>query len=339
MSINLINSISFLTFVTGFLINCTPNMQKVSTKPVELSNNLVEVKMWPEAGGRIVWLGLKGLGNVLEFDSTIFERPAMRIPALSGTSDFMTLNGHIVWLGPQSTWWADQELNEKRKKNNVPWPPDPYLTYGGYQVSGNLSDHIKMVSPDSPVTGIQLEKEVLLTDSNIIHFKVKGTNIRNSPVSRDLWLNTRFNGWSRAYVPVADTAYVRVEDTSVPYDIIQGYFTYQPLEVTEKMGNSKAFINPSRPFIAGFTNTQLLIIEFESHNNSIIHPEHSLVEIYNHINPGDTSDALLELEYHAPFRTLQPGESMETWEKWSIYPYNGDATDEARIAYLQKLGF
>lgn len=339
MSINLINSVSILTFVAVFLINCSPSMQKVSTKPVELTNNSVEVKIWPEAGGRVVWLGLKGIGNVLEFDSSIFEKPFLKIPVTSENSDFMTLNGHIVWLGPQSTWWADQDLNEKRKKNNAPWPPDPYLTYGNYKVSGNLTNTVSLISPDSPITGIRLEKEILLTDSNVVIFNVKGTNIRNSPVSRDLWLNTRFNGWSRVYVPVADTAHLKVDGKSVPYEINKGYFTFQPMSVTEEIGNSKAFIYPSRPFIAGFTETQLLIIEFEPHDRSLIHPEHALVEIYNHINPADTSDALLELEYHAPLRILQPGESMETHEQWTLYPYLGEKTDEARIAYLQKLGY
>lgn len=311
----------------------------VNTKPVELRNNSLTVKVWPEAGGRVVWLGLNGRENLIEFDENIFSMGSMEIPAANEKSDFMTLNGHTVWVGPQSTWWTDQHFNTQRCEKRIPWPPDPYLYYGSYTVHGNLNNEVLLKSPDSPITGIKLEKTIFLTDTNVVLFSVKATNIRNAVVSRDLWLNTRFKGWSRAFVPVADSADVIVDKGTIPYQIKEGFFSYLPQETTGKIGNSKAFIYPSKPVIAGFTGNQLLLIEFEPHPRESIHPEQALVEIYNHTNLDDRKDALLELEYHAPFYHLKPGETMETWERWTVLPYEGNDSDSARIAFLKQLGF
>ncbi|HLT43821.1 MAG TPA: DUF4380 domain-containing protein, partial [Luteimonas sp.] len=52
----------------------------------------------------------------------------------------------------------------------------------------------------------------------------------------------------------------------------------------------------------------------------------------------DPDSGLLELEVHAPMRTLAPGGSMAAGETWTVFPYDGPDTLEAqRAALLQAL--
>ena len=44
------------------------------------------------------------------------------------------------------------------------------------------------------------------------------------------------------------------------------------------------------------------------------------------LNKAETS--LIELEYHAPFKTLKPGESMKANEVWEILHYSGKHNED-----------
>ena len=49
---------------------------------------------------------------------------------------------------------------------------------------------------------------------------------------------------------------------------------------------------------------------------------------------ADAKAGLLEMEVHAPYRTLKPGEEMEAVEWWTALPYDGADTREAQVAFL-----
>ena len=65
----------------------------------------------------------------------------------------------------------------------------------------------------------------------------------------------------------------------------------------------------------------MFTIYFEKHKKTEIHPAQGLVEIYNHTEHCEGND-LLEVEYHAPYKTLNVGESMSAWEVWRIEKQN-----------------
>ncbi|PZQ21579.1 MAG: hypothetical protein DI562_20555 [Stenotrophomonas acidaminiphila] len=49
---------------------------------------------------------------------------------------------------------------------------------------------------------------------------------------------------------------------------------------------------------------------------------------------GDVQAGLLEMEVHAPFRTLAAGEAMQAQERWTLLAYDGPETQEAQVAFL-----
>jgi hypothetical protein len=85
--------------------------------------------------------------------------------------------------------------------------------------------------------------------------------------------------------------------------------------------------------MAGFAGDQLFVIRFAHQDRSLIHPEQGQVELYLD-ETADPGKGLLEMEVHAPYRTLQPKQSMEAEESWTVLSYDGADTYEAQVAFL-----
>jgi len=322
------------------------NMRKNDNKDetaslIMLSNSHVEVGILPEAGGRIVLLRQPGKKNVLKSDPALWDSAKQEHPNVSVNSKFIPYNGHIVWLGPQSEWWIHQDVAPERKSDRAPWPPDPYLVSGNYTVEED-QDKVIMTSPDSEVSGVRLTKEVSLESEGTVCFEVTGKNIRDSVIGWDLWLNTRLPGTTKCYVPVKDGGIMRIdgeethEKDTMLYSIEKGFFTFFPEKPSEGKNNriAKAFIYPAKNFMVAFNNQQALIIYFSLHPKEVIHKEQALVEIYNQVGTSPT-DHLLELEYHAPYEKLMPGQEMKTSETWKLLEYNGNDNPEEHIAFIK----
>ena len=100
-----------------------------------------------------------------------------------------------------------------------------------------------------------------------------------------------------------------IQPLTVKHAICRNFFYYLPEEPASqvKQKNSKALITPSADWLAAFTGDYCLQIHFPLYPPEQTHPEQGMVEIYDHTS-HDRSDALMELEYHGPYKTLQPGE-------------------------------
>ena len=310
--------------------------------PLILSKGTLFIKILPHIGATIVSLEKGNSGNLLKSDSSLWNDKD--IPELNAFSDFKAYNGSTIWVGPQKDWWIKQNFNIARRDTAAPWPPDPYITCGEYKSLRNDKNCISLESPESPISGITVKKEIAINEDESIYLNTAFTNIIDKPISWDIWYNTRIEGYSKVFVPVASQNDVRIvpvlNDSSqaMPYDIKNGFFTYNATipenQFTER--SSKSYIYPSRPWMAAFIGKQLLIIRFEHHDRKTIHPEQALVEIYNHTEHSP-SKALLELEYHSPYRTIKPGEIMEAWEVWKIYENVDTETNDSKTAYLNEL--
>ena len=309
-----------------------------------LENSGTRVGILTDVGGRIVYLSSEGSPNILKSDSTLWNEPESERPVPGFNSNFKAYNGHIVWLGPQSEWWAHQEGNQARKKSKAVWPPDPWLIYGKYEIIEQTDTSIKMMSPYSEISGMRLIKSVRVEADGSVYFEVDGVNYSRLPVSWDLWMNTRVDGFSMAYVPVDSAGSVRIDDgkadpkSRVKHAVCRNFFYYLPGEPERdvKQKNSKAYITPSKGWLAAFTSGHCLKIEFPLYSPEKTHPEQGMVEIYDHTS-HDRSDALMELEYHGPYKTLQPGEHYKTWERWKVYPYKKKNTPTKQIRFLEKI--
>jgi len=312
-----------------------------------LENDRIRVGILPHVGGRIVLLRRPDGENVLHSDPTLWTTPESEAPEPTVDAPFAAYNGHITWVGPQSGWWTQQNLDAVRRERAPGWPPDPWIVLGRFEVEEKTEDRVKMVGPASPVTGLRMMREIELRDDGTVFVRVTAENTRREPVSWDLWSNTRMAGRNRCYVPCTKSR-VRVEfktgnmaaDRPMPVDGDDGFFTFDPprrFEDGVMSYVSKAFIAPKIGLIAGFTSEDVLLKRAELPGPKDVHPEQSPVEIYQALSADGKRD-LLELEMHGPFRTLAPGESMTFEETWQVLPYRGPDTPAAHVSFLRKLG-
>ncbi len=343
MSITKILIIGLLVLVAGCKGKNMDKTAKETASLIILENNNIEVGILPEAGGRIVLLRQPGKKNILKSDPALWDS-AKKQPEISVNTEFIAYNGHIVWLGPQNEWWVHQNLHTDRKAAQAPWPPDPYLVAGNYTITAQSDTKIHLQSPESAVSGIQLTKIISITDNGTVKFEVTGQNIRDSIVKWDLWLNTRLPGTARFYVPVDDDGIMRIsseqnnEKDTMQYTVEQGFFTFDPQKPTKGKQNriAKAFLHPSDNYIIAFNKRQAFILRIPMHEKKSIHPEQALIEIYNQVG-NEASDHLLELEYHAPYKKLQPGEKMKTSQTWELMEYNGENNPQAHIKFIKSI--
>jgi hypothetical protein len=292
----------------------------------------------PALGGRVLHFGAPGMPNLIKVGAAVETDPA---PAVAADADDIAHFGHDVWLGPQSGWWTDQDANTARRDAAAIWPPDPYLSFAPMRILRRDASALVLEGVDSPVTGVRLRKRFAVDpgDDATVHVHVQARNIRHRPVARDLWFNTRVAASMRVYVPVAGEDDVRVDTHAgmAPPDwaIERGLLVLSPAPPPEGIATrrGKVFLQPSAGWIAGFDRGQLFLIRFEHQPRARIHPEQGQVELYVE-HGSDLAAGLLELEVHAPYRTLAPGGTMEAGERWSVLRYEGADDPGAHATFL-----
>ncbi|MFO7447155.1 MAG: DUF4380 domain-containing protein [Ignavibacteriaceae bacterium] len=306
-----------------------------------LSNDKIEVGILPEIGGRIVLLRKPGFNNILKSDERFWNNPEKQKPEISAFSEFVAVGGHITWVGPQKEWWIHQNLNENRRKERANWPPDPYLIFGKNEIISKSHNSVKMMGPESPVSGVRLLKEISIDDEGIVTVKTTAENIRDEIVQWDLWMLTRLDGFAKAFVPIEENGILEllISETATteptPYKVEDKYFTFYPSVPVEpkKEQVQEAHLNASEGYIAGFSEEQMLLIKFEKLDKDLIHSSHGLVELYNSINEtGD--ERLLELEVHGAYKILSPGETMSLTETWELAAYQDKNNAADQIKFL-----
>ena len=310
-------------------------VQAAEVERIRVQSTDVVLEVTPALGGRVLHVGRIGHPNLIRVGEPVASQP---MPAVSADADDIGYLGHDVWLGPQSGWWSDQQVNPSRRAAKAVWPPDPYLAFAQTQVVARSPERLVLEGIDSPVTGVRLLKSFAFdpADPSTLVVTATARNIRDRPVARDVWFNTRTSAATRVYVPVADARDVRVEgeDGVVPaWRIERGVFSFQPATPAMTLRRGKVFLQPSAGWMAGFAQGQVLVIRFEHQPRAAIHPEHGQVELYlDHAR--DVQAGLLEMEVHAPFRTLAGGEAMQARERWTVLSYDGPETQEAQMAFL-----
>ena len=263
-------------------------------------------------------------------------RPIAPVPSAQ-LLDFTAYNGHEVWVGPQSQWWKHQDINLEKRESDLFWPPDPYISYGCVTITSRTACSLVMVGPDSPVSGIRFTKRISLDGRGGLRFEVEACNIRPVPMAWDLWMLTRTDGHNPVlclwFLPTR-CGWDRLRTAMrvpAPYEVLKvgadAYFTFT-LSCAMRLSAStaKAFIHPCRPFMATLSGDSLLVIHFEHHDQQLLHPEQTEVELYNYAS--EDAAALMEMEYHAPYVLLQPGQTMSACEFWQVLPYVGSCTRE-----------
>jgi len=330
-----ITTLALATLLAG----CTCPTKELDTMDslTLLKKNDITLGMLPQAGGRPVFLQIADGGNILSADASLWSN-AETIGRKSVEENGWTgFNGHIFWIGPQSAFWSDQDIQPELR--GEPWPPDPYVTLLPFEVTGQSDSTIHLKSQDSPVSGLRIDSSYELLDVGHIRIQAQATNIRETAVSKDLWSNTRVYPDSHFFVPIADESQVRIDTLgapALPTEYADGFFRFDNdgMQADAAWAN-KAFIYPRLPYIAKFLEKHVFIKRFDSIPADRIHPEQGAVEIYLDV-PRKGYPGLLELEAHSAYGEIAPSASTSWNEDWLILPYEGPEDPAAQRAFLRK---
>jgi Domain of unknown function (DUF4380) len=311
------------------------------TDEFKLKSRDLEVLITPNAG-RILALSRNGQENLIKTGVPIKDNVITPVDANTG---FVPHLGHEVWFGPQSEWWSHQNLNTKRRDMKAAWPPDPFSVLAKNQIIFQSADKIVMKSGVSPVTGLEVEKTFSLVadDPRQLDLIVKAINRRETEVSWDIWFNTRSFPQTRIYAPVDETTNVRSmtwespDSVKVEYEIVQNLLSLKlekpPKGKSKLMG--KILFQPTQGWFAAFYKKQLLIVQFPHVPIEKIHPEQGQLEFYLEHSPRNDSLEVLEMEVHAAYKKLKPGEEMQARERWTLIEYSGDESADAQREFLR----
>jgi len=304
---------------------------------IYITKHGIKLGVSPEIGGMMLYLSKNNSENIVRSNPILYDSAVAVSPEI--LRDIVPFIGHATWLGPQSDWWQQQSVHEERKQQVATWPPDPTITEGAYTIRNKTNNSISLLSAESPIWGVQLQKDYVINPDGSIFISV--TLIANKKtVAWDIWFNTRVHGFHDTYI-YATPENIRTEhvispqSTEMPSQYTHGFFHYTACEppYTHLERNSKTFIYPQTPNIYMFSEKNALHITFEKHQKSELHPEQALVELYIHTEKN-AEKSFLELEYHSPYKTIHPGETMSAWQVWNVHDYSGQKNSNEHIQFI-----
>ena len=263
----------------------------------------------PDAGGRLVLLRTEKGKNWLDSNpaawGALHPQPALESPFS------YSLFGAVVWAGPQSAFWTDQDLDPGRKARKAIWPPDPFNEWGRASVQKKSETEVLLRVPASPVTGLQMTKIYRISKTGELTLEIIATNTRPRLVRWDLWPDIHVDPHATVYVPLAPDRPLRVEFPSG--DKKEGAIARDGAQVISpgvsaggKEWSTKAFIHTSQQKATCVRDGKSLVLEGSLTDANRVHPEQAAVEIYR--LGGD--QPRLEVEMHSAYCSLQPDESL-----------------------------
>lgn len=331
-------SVKVAACALGLLLSVAPTVPAEpipGPQTVLLDNGVLQLTVTPALGGRLLEARLAGLPNIIKVGQAVRWQPD---PPVSAEADDIAYLGHDVWVGPQSQWWSQQQVNSSRRQAAANWPPDPYLSLASTTVVHRDNHWLALQGEPSPVSGLSLHKQFKLSPqrADTAQLRVSARNVREQPVAWDLWFNTRVAAAARVFVPVAAASDVRLQPASpdphsrpayaLEHGLLQLAARPGPQQVAQR---GKLLLQPSAGWLAAFDQGQVLLIRFDRQPRRLIHPEQGQIELY-----VDTQTGLLELELHAPYRQLLPGQQMWAEEQWTLLRYDGADEPQSQRLFL-----
>ena len=221
-------------------------------------------------------------------------------------------------------------------------PTDPWISTGRFKIIDRTASSLKLEGPQSPISGLLIRKEVYILPDGAVQLKAEAVNIRSSNVSWGLWSITRLAGAVRCYAPSASCRlrmYAPAPESvqALQYDIIDGFFTFRAPEVFDGRDyQMKAFLNSPKGLLCAFGSDFMFMKTFNVASPHETHPNQAPLEIFQKISE-DASANVLELEFHGPYKTLAPGESLLVNETWRLIHYDGAKNTKANLEFLRPI--
>ncbi len=316
--------LSHLCFFAMLLL--CPVLQAGEEDLLTLKDREVVLGVKAELGGRVMLFRRTDGENVIHSDEAHWRLKDDEIPPRDAKSPSVEYMGHIVWVGPQSKWWQDADGDLKPLTSG--YHCDPYLIYDRCKVLEHSSEKLVLMGNTSPLNGMRMKKEFELLDNARVKITVTVTNMRNRPVTWNIWSNTRFK-------PVGKCGFFVTEKSNLNLSFV-GWRPWKERSLMFSVDKSMcSFMEPPAEAVKQFTFMGKLAYRqycpiYAVYGNSLFMKEvlgnpnmwktpsgHYPLEVYQRYANGPRGN-VMELEFHSPQFTLQPGQSESFAELWTL---------------------
>lgn len=319
----------------GFVfLTCGCQTETQGWTAVNMGNDLIDLQVVPEIGGRVLQYKLGNYGFFLVNQELYDKQP----PASGVGPDDAWLNygGDKLWLAPQG-WDNDQQW---------PGPPDPVLDGQPYAMESIGPKEIRLTSRKDQRSGVQLSRVIKLFDGTTrVSIDATMKNIDTKPRRWGIWAHTQFNAGNRhgnghnenywAYCPLNKNS-IFPKGYGVQYGLVNN-MSYKPdydnamMRVHYQRRVGKIGIDSPAGWVATVDATDgYVFVHRFKYEPQKAYPDNSSVEIWMNglgefvawgkVNqmPEDTTDNPynFESEVISPYATLAPGREYTYHYEW-----------------------
>ncbi len=306
---------------------------------VVLRNGGARLEIVPDAGGRVIGFSREGSPNFISANPR-WLAGEVEVPEPAFDAKWIQLDGHVVWVGPQSAWWQRNDDLPYR----VVWPPDFWLEFGRFEVVERTESSIVLEGPFSPLAFVRVRKEYAVGADGTASMRYTITNPTDEDVAVDIWSNTRVVPEADVLVEYRGERSVKLDyefNAKRPADPLQYEFVgdavrprHREQSAAGEIFYGKLAVETEGTRIAAFADGWVFVKEAERATpEGGSAPGHTFVEVFAQRKPD--GGGYLELEFHGAYGVLRPGESREFGERWRIVrdagASGGDAEGRARF--------
>jgi Domain of unknown function (DUF4380) len=307
-------------------------------KSSQLRNDLIQLDVTPQLGGRI--LGYQLGGHSFLWANPVLQGQGPPPSRLGSDGSWLNWGGDKLWPAPQG-WGSAKQW---------PGPPDPVLDGSPQKVKvlvpGGASAALELTGPKDSKTGIQFTRVIRIFDgSSRVHVVATMTNISTRPIHWGIWSVTQLdagdragNGWNPnfyTYVPLNPHSHFshgyHVLFGTATNPEIESTFAHQLFRLRYLWIVGKVGMDSRDGWLANLDGTSgyVFVQSFKFQPNAV-YPDGSSVEVWTNglgtieawrrtvhmqANPVD-NPYIVESELLSSYATLAPGQQSKFAYDW-----------------------
>lgn len=306
-------------------------MQGVKHRIATIQKGNIKAEIALDCGGRIAQILYKNKNLLMGDMKTWRINPPLPTPQ---TTDFIQYFGAETWIGPQSEWWLNQDLNIEQRESPIKWPPDPFVSYGRFKVLSQTQESITITSEPSPLTGLKMTKVYEITSDGKVLMTTHVTNTAEQPKKFDIWHIVRT---PVSAVPsfVTDKASYKVEGPTHDYErmvihkleenelydnLFNFHFDTEAMQADAQKRIDEKETTPvytAKAFCSYANNGLYTVFSERDDVFMVLHTDEfpakdleegaAPIEVYCYYNAIENK-GFYEIEFHSPTLTLKPNE-------------------------------
>ncbi len=273
--------------------------------PISLRENELRLDILPGLGGRLWDVVFQG-GSLLFANADLVGREVdpdnlTGLPTRSPQFGFPLWGGEKTWIAPDSAW-----------KDAAPYPA---LDSAPYEVVSRDERHVHVTSAPCPQSGLQVDRLIRLRTGDRFSVRHRVTNCGAAPRFTGIWSVLMINRPARIGLVIGpDSDVIPVFGDAAGRFETQGAVAV--FDCTRAQEYKLGTCNPTgRAFVRFDTGATPIWLLCET---PAVHPGDRFAHGHNFevFNSGDYPYG--EAEWHAPAKDLDPGDSLEFTQAFSV---------------------